>query len=573
MKPAGAARGWRAFWRSTRERHPDYWARPVPSFGAARPRILIVGLAPGMHGANRTGRPFTGDHAGILLYQTLYAAGLASAAGIGERDDALEPRECAHHQRRQVRAAREQTAAGGDPPLQPLIWPRSSSSLRAGARVPGARPRGARGAAAGARAPARTLSFCARRRARARGGTLADRFVSLQPLQHRHAAGSPRRCSARWWRAPASAPGCPRAARSSRPRLERVRSQGIHRRPAASARACTACSVPGQELLYVGKARSLKDRVGTYFAASNVDPKVQALVAQISAIEVTVTNSETEALLLEYNLIKAHKPRFNIVLRDDKSFPYIHLYVEHEFRAAGVLPRLAQRAGTLLRAVSERRRGARDAEPAAEAVSHPQLRDSFFANRSRPCLQHQIGRCSAPCVGLISREAYAQDMAAAVKVLEGRNDEVQRGAAGAHGGGRRPPRIRARRAAARPARGSAARSGAAGRHCGERARRRRVRHRRRGGRIRRRASCWCAAGATSAPPAIFPRAPLAEPHEALASFVMQYYASAEVARRGAARAAVSRTPPRSPRRSASALGHARARCAIRCAASACAGWR
>ncbi|MFI4880512.1 MAG: GIY-YIG nuclease family protein, partial [Steroidobacterales bacterium] len=75
------------------------------------------------------------------------------------------------------------------------------------------------------------------------------------------------------------------------------------------------------ELLYVGKARSLTDRVGNYFLASNVQPKVQALVRQITAIEVTVTNSETEALLLEYNLIKAHKPRFNIVLRDDKSFP------------------------------------------------------------------------------------------------------------------------------------------------------------------------------------------------------------------------------------------------------------
>ncbi|MGH8276623.1 MAG: GIY-YIG nuclease family protein, partial [Steroidobacteraceae bacterium] len=83
------------------------------------------------------------------------------------------------------------------------------------------------------------------------------------------------------------------------------------------------------ELLYVGKARSLRDRVGTYFAPRNVSPKVQALTAQITAIEVTVTNSETEALLLEYNLIKAHKPRFNIVLRDDKSFPYVQLYVEH----------------------------------------------------------------------------------------------------------------------------------------------------------------------------------------------------------------------------------------------------
>src|SRR5271170_5592768 len=85
------------------------------------------------------------------------------------------------------------------------------------------------------------------------------------------------------------------------------------------------------ELLYVGKARSLKDRVGTYFLASNAHPKVQALVQQIEAIEVTVTNSETEALLLEYNLIKAHKPRFNVVLKDDKSFPYIQLCEDHRF--------------------------------------------------------------------------------------------------------------------------------------------------------------------------------------------------------------------------------------------------
>src|SRR5246500_3120007 len=178
------------------------------------------------------------------------------------------------------------------------------------------------------------------------------------------------------------------------------------------------------ELLYVGKAKSLRDRVSTYFNPSNVVPKIQALFQQIARIEVTVTNSEAEALLLEYNLIKAHKPRFNIVLRDDKSFPYIHLYVEHAF------PRL------------EFYRGARSAPgryfgpfPNAGAVRDTlnQLQklfrirncgDSFFANRSRPCLQHQIGRCSAPCVGLIGREAYAQDMAAAVKVLEGRSDEV-----------------------------------------------------------------------------------------------------------------------------------------------------
>src|SRR5437870_5634204 len=180
----------------------------------------------------------------------------------------------------------------------------------------------------------------------------------------------------------------------------------------------------GHELLYVGKARSLRDRVGTYFAPRNVDPKVRSLTAQIEGVEVTVTNSETEALLLEYNLIKAHKPRFNVVLRDDKSFPYIHLYVEHEF------PRL------------EFYRGAKSAPgryfgpfPSAGAVRDTlnqlqklfrirNCRDSFFANRSRPCLQHQIGRCSAPCVGLISREDYAQDTEGAVKVLEGRSDEV-----------------------------------------------------------------------------------------------------------------------------------------------------
>jgi excinuclease ABC subunit C len=90
-----------------------------------------------------------------------------------------------------------------------------------------------------------------------------------------------------------------------------------------------------REILYIGKAKNLKDRVGTYFAASNVNPKVQALVGLIAHIEVTVANSETEALLLEYNLIKAHKPRFNVVLRDDKSFPYIQVQETHDF------PRLA----------------------------------------------------------------------------------------------------------------------------------------------------------------------------------------------------------------------------------------
>ena len=178
------------------------------------------------------------------------------------------------------------------------------------------------------------------------------------------------------------------------------------------------------DLLYVGKARNLRDRVGTYFNPSNVSPKVHALVQQIAAIEVTVTHSEVEALLLEYNLIKEHRPRFNVVLRDDKSFPYIHLRTDHEF------PRLAFYRGA--RSQPGRYFGP---FPNAGAVRETlqglqklfrirNCRDSFFANRSRPCLQHQIGRCSAPCVGLIDAQTYGQDVDAAVKVLEGRSQEV-----------------------------------------------------------------------------------------------------------------------------------------------------
>ena len=178
-------------------------------------------------------------------------------------------------------------------------------------------------------------------------------------------------------------------------------------------------------ILYVGKARNLKSRVGSYFQPSNVQPKVQALVARTAHMEVTITNSETEALLLEFNLIKKHRPRFNVVLRDDKSFPFVHLETGHEF------PRLAFYRGS-------RKEPGRffGPYPSAGAVRETlqqlqklfRLRnceDTYFANRSRPCLQYQIQRCTAPCVGLITKEAYAGDANAAIKVLEGRDDEVQ----------------------------------------------------------------------------------------------------------------------------------------------------
>jgi excinuclease ABC subunit C len=178
------------------------------------------------------------------------------------------------------------------------------------------------------------------------------------------------------------------------------------------------------DVLYVGKARNLKARVGSYFRADLMQPKVVVLVQQIAGIEVTVTNSDAEALLLEFNLIKQLRPRYNIVLRDDKTFPYLYL------TTADAFPRLSFYRGG--RRLPGRFFGP---YPSALAVRETLLQlqklfrlrqcdDTYFANRTRPCLQYQIQRCSAPCVGLVSREDYATDVDAAVRVLEGHNDEV-----------------------------------------------------------------------------------------------------------------------------------------------------
>ena len=138
------------FLEETRARYPDYWAHPVPSFGDEAARLLIVGLAPGMHGANRTGRPFTGDHAGILLYQCLSDAGLASAPVSVSSRGWPQAQGGAHRQRGEVRAAAEQAAAAGDPHLQCVPGAGAARTQRR-ARAAGARAHRPRCGLAGAR--------------------------------------------------------------------------------------------------------------------------------------------------------------------------------------------------------------------------------------------------------------------------------------------------------------------------------------------------------------------------------------------------------------------------------------
>lgn len=176
-------------------------------------------------------------------------------------------------------------------------------------------------------------------------------------------------------------------------------------------------------LLYVGKAKNLKKRLASYFRKTGQAPKTAALVARIAQIETTITANETEALLLEQTLIKEWRPPYNILLRDDKSYPYV-------FLSDGDFPRLGIH------------RGAKKAKgryfgpyPSALAIRESlsllqktflvrQCEDSYYKNRTRPCLQYQIKRCKGPCVGLVSPEEYAEDVRHSVMFLDGRSNAL-----------------------------------------------------------------------------------------------------------------------------------------------------
>lgn len=179
----------------------------------------------------------------------------------------------------------------------------------------------------------------------------------------------------------------------------------------------------GGKLLYVGKAKNLKKRLASYFRKTGLAPKTAALVARIAQVETTITANETEALLLEQTLIKEWRPPYNILLRDDKSYPYVHL-------SDGEFPRLSIHRG------AKKQKGRYFGPyPSAGAIRESlnllqkaflvrQCEDSYFCNRTRPCLQYQIKRCKGPCVGLVEANEYAEDVRHSVMFLEGRSNAL-----------------------------------------------------------------------------------------------------------------------------------------------------
>lgn len=178
------------------------------------------------------------------------------------------------------------------------------------------------------------------------------------------------------------------------------------------------------EVLYVGKARNLKKRVSSYFKATQKDIKTIALMKHVKDIDITVTRNESEALLLEYNLIKKHKPRYNVIFRDDKSYPYILITNENPYPRIDFYRGQRKKSGLFFGPYPNATAVRETIHLIQKLFGLRTCNDNFYASRTRPCLQHQIGLCSGSCSGLITQEKYQEDVRHAILFLKGKSGEI-----------------------------------------------------------------------------------------------------------------------------------------------------
>lgn len=179
-----------------------------------------------------------------------------------------------------------------------------------------------------------------------------------------------------------------------------------------------------KEVIYVGKAKNLKKRVSSYFRAGNHSNRIKRMISLIKNVDLIITKSEADALLLENIQIKKYRPRFNILLRDDKSYPYIYVDTHHNYPRLSFYRGKRKKNGKFFGPYSNVY-SVRDALNTLQKLFKVrQCSDSFFKNRVRPCLQYQIERCSAPCVGLIKKDEYIADINMSMKFLDGKNTEI-----------------------------------------------------------------------------------------------------------------------------------------------------